>query len=124
MSSVALIIAAIVLVPVVVGAITGAVMNPGGWKQTLNAAAVGSGIVAGLVVVAIVAAMIAHPTECTGSNCHETDTSAAVQIVFVAPLLVPIYALVLPGTALGKLVGQGLRKLAGQLHAGQGPRGE
>lgn len=122
MSNVVLIVAAIILVPVVIGAITGGVMNPRGWKQTLNVAAVGSGIVAGLVVVAIIAAMIAHPTECTGAKCHETDTSAAVQIVFVAPLLLPIYALVLPGTAFGKLVGRVVRQLLDRSQAGRSLR--
>ena len=77
---------------------------------------------AGLVVVAIIAAMIAHETECTGGKCHETDTSAAVQIVFVAPLLVTIYALVLPGTAFGKLVGRVVRQLVDQSQAGRSLR--
>ena len=71
----------------------------------------GSGVVAGLILVAIVVALIAHPTECTRTECHETDTAAGAQVAFLGVLLVPIYALVLPGAAIGKLLGRGLRRL-------------
>jgi hypothetical protein len=108
----ALLITAAVLLPVLVGVITGAIVNPRKpWKDTLLVAAFGAGGIGGLLVVAIFVGMIIHPTECTHANCHDTDTGAAVGVVFVGVLLAPIYALVLPGAALGKLLGRGFLRL-------------
>jgi len=107
MSPLALFIAGAVLVPVVTGIVTGAVMRPyEPWKDTLSVAAVGAGVIWSLLVVAIIVVMILHPTECVHGKCHETDTQAAVQVVFLTLLLPPIYALVLPGAAIGKLLGR------------------
>jgi hypothetical protein len=112
-SELRLLIAGAVLVPILIGVLTGATMKPqGAWKDTLNVAAAGMGAVAGLLALAIVSVMVAQPTECTSAGCHETDTTAAIQLVFLVPLLIPIYALVLPGAAIGKLLGRGIRRLA------------
>jgi hypothetical protein len=114
MSSLALFIAGSVLVPVVVGVATGAIMRPHEpWKDTPTVAAVGSGVIGGFLAAAIVVVMIIHPTECIHAKCHETDTQAGAQIAFLALLLVPIYALVLPGAAIGKLLGRAIRSDAG-----------
>jgi len=113
MSALALVISGAVLIPLVIGVITGAIMHPQGpWKETLNVAAVGAAIVVGLLLVVIVAAMVTHPTECTRAGCQDTDTQAAIQIVFLAPALAPIYAFVLLGAAVGRLLGRGIACLS------------
>jgi len=90
-------------------------MDPQGpWKETFNVAAVGSGLVLGVLLIAIIVVMVIHPTECSGAGCHETDTQAAVQVVFLAPLLAPIYVLVLPGAAIGRLLGRLVARRAGR----------
>lgn len=121
MSEVALIVVAIVLVPVVIGIGAGMIINPWGpWKDTFEVAAAGSGIVVALLVVGIVVVLITHPTECTHGHCNDTDNAAGVQVVFLAVLTPPIYALVLPGAAIGRLLGRGIRR---RIHLSQAMRG-
>jgi hypothetical protein len=112
-SEVALIVLPVVLVPIAVGVVTGLIMNPHGpWKHSLEVAAVGSGVVAALVLVAIVVGLLADPSECTHAGCNDSDNAAGAQVALVISLLVPIYVLVLPGAAVGKLLGRGVRRLA------------
>jgi len=111
MSTIALVIAGAVLVPVVVGIVVGAVMKPlEPWKNTLEVAAVGAGVIGALLAaVVLIGWIIFQPTECSNGTCHDTDTNAAVGVVFVGVLMPPIYVLVLPGAAIGKLLGRGFR---------------
>jgi|GEM_PF-1441567 len=110
MSPLALFIVGAVLVPIVVGIVTGVIMRPHEpWNDIPTVAAVGSGVIGGILATVIIVVMIIHPTECVHAKCHETDTQAGAQIAFLAVLLVPIYALVLPGAAIGKLLGRAIR---------------
>jgi hypothetical protein len=90
-SKVALLIAAAVLVPLAVGVLAGAVMDPHGpWKGTFEVAAAASGVVAGLALVAIfVGLVVAEPSECAHGVCNGSDNAAAVQAIAIVPLLVP-----------------------------------
>lgn len=88
-------------------------MHPHGpWKETLSVAAVGAAVVVGLLLIVIVAAMVTHPTECTRAGCRDTDTQAAIQIVYLAPVLAPIYAFVLLGAVVGRLLERGIACLS------------
>jgi len=103
-SNLALFILAAVLVPVAVGIVTGAIMRPyGPWKDTLEVAAAGSGVVAVALLVAVVVGLFADQSSDTA------DQAAAVQAIFIVPLLLPIFGLVLVGAAIGKLLGRSLR---------------
>jgi cytochrome c biogenesis protein CcdA len=118
MSPVLIFISGAVLVPVLIGVVVGVVMRPWEqWKDTLQVAAVALGVVVGLLLLAIFVGLVADPSECTRTGCSESDSAAAVQAVLVVPLMVPIYALTLPGAAIGKLLGRRVRP------APSGPRG-
>lgn len=66
-------------------------------------AAAAAGVVMALLVLATIAAMVAQ-----GSSEH-ADQEAAVQLIFVALLAIPLYASALAGAAIGKLLGRRLR---------------
>lgn len=86
MSALALVISGAVLIPLVIGVITGAIMHPQGpWKETLNVAAVGAAIVVGLLLVVIVTAMVTHPAECTRAGCQDTDTQLRSRLSSLHP---------------------------------------
>jgi hypothetical protein len=90
--------------PVAAGLVAGAVMEPGGpWKGVFESAAAAVGVVVALFVVATVALMVTHP-----SNEHG-DQEAAVQLIFVALLVVPLYVPALAGAAIGKVLGRLLK---------------
>jgi ACR3 family arsenite efflux pump ArsB len=103
-SNLALFILAAVLVPIAVGIVTGAIMRPHDpWKDALDVAAAGSGVVAAALLVAVVVGLFADQSSDTA------DQAAGVQAIFIVPLLLPIFGLVLVGAAIGKLLGRSLR---------------
>lgn len=104
-SEVALIVSAVVITPVVAGAIAGAIIKPHEpWKGVFESAAAAAGVVMALLVATTIALMVAHP-----SNEHG-DQEAAVQLIFVALLAVPLYAPALAGAVIGKLLGRQFRR--------------
>lgn len=101
-----------IAVPVVTGIVVGAIMNPRGpWRDTFEVAAAGTGVVALVIVVAIIAALIAEPSSCSNGHCNDSDNAAGVQTMFAVVLVPLLYPFVLVGAAVGKLLGRGIRRL-------------
>lgn len=99
------IVLAAVLIPVVIGAVAGVIMKPyGPWKYVFESAAAATGVIVALLVVTVLAALVAHP-----SNEHG-DQEAGVQLVFVALLTIPLYVPALAGAVVGRLLGRRLRR--------------
>ena len=105
MSPVAWIILAAVLIPVVAGVAAGVVMKPHmPWTTVFESAAYATGAVVAPVVLAAIVAMVAHP-----SNEHG-DQEAAVQVVFIGVVAIPLYVPALVGAVIGKLLGRQFRQ--------------
>ena len=84
----------------------GVVRKPHGpWDGVIESAAYATGAVLAPIAVAAIALMLAHP-----SNEHG-DQEAAVQVVFIGVLAVPLYVPALAGAAIGKLVGREFRRV-------------
>jgi cytochrome b561 len=94
-----------VLLLAVAGIVAGVIMRPHEpWKGVFESAAAATGVVVALLVVAVLVALVAHP-----SNKHG-DQEAGVQVVFVALLAIPMYVPALAGAVVGKLLGRQLRR--------------
>jgi len=105
MSEVAWIVLAALLTPTVAGIVAGALIKPQEpWRGVFESAAAATGAVMALLIVVTIVVMVWHP-----SNEHG-DQEAAVQLIFVALLAVPLYAPALAGAAVGKLVARQLRR--------------
>jgi hypothetical protein len=105
-------IGVLVGVPVVIGVATGAIMRPrDAWRDTFEVAAAGSGIVAGLLLVAIIVALIAEPSNCNHGQCNSSDNAAGVQALFAVIFVPVLYPSVLVGAATGKLLGRAIGRL-------------
>jgi predicted permease len=106
MSAIAWVVLAAVLVPIVAGVIAGVIVKPHGpWATVFEPAAYATGAVVGPLIWAAIGLMIAHP-----SNEHG-DQEAAVQVVFLGVLAVPLYVPALAGAVIGKLLGRRIRAL-------------
>ncbi len=105
-------IGVLIAVPVLIGVATGVIMRPReGWRDTLEVAAAGSGVVVLVVLVAIVAALISQPSSCSHGHCNDSDNAAGVQAVFALVFVPVLYPFVLLGAAIGKLLWRGVRRL-------------
>jgi predicted Na+-dependent transporter len=105
MSVFAWVVLAAVLIPIVAGVIAGVIVKPHGpWTEVYLAAAYATGALVGPLVGAAIVLMLAHP-----SNEHG-DQAAAVQVVFVGVLAIPLYVPALVGALIGKLLGRQLRR--------------
>jgi MFS family permease len=110
MSVVAWIVSAAVLIPVALGVVAGVIAKPHGpWIEVLLTAAYATGAVVGPLAVSAIALMLAHP-----SNEHG-DQAAAVQVVFIGVLAIPLFIPALVGAAIGKLLGRQLRRADDQV---------
>jgi len=108
MSDAAWIGLAAAVTPVAAGLVAGALMEPHGpWKGVFESAAAAAGVVLALLVAATVVLMVVHQ-----SNEHG-DQEAAVQLIFVALLAIPLYVPTLAGAAIGKLLGRQLKSPTG-----------
>jgi hypothetical protein len=108
MSTLAWIILAAVLIPVLTGLAAGIIVNPhGGWEEVFLAAAYGTGAIVGPIMATAIILMLAHPSDEHG------DQEAAAQIVFVGFLAIPLYLPALAGASIGKLLGRRFRSAGG-----------
>jgi hypothetical protein len=83
----------------------GVIVKPHGpWDGIFEAAAYATGVVLTPLAIAAIAVMIAHPSHEHG------DQEAAVQVVFIGLLAVPLYVPALAGAAMGKILGRKLRQ--------------
>jgi predicted Na+-dependent transporter len=106
MSPLAWVILAAVLIPLAAGVLVGVVRKPHGpWDEVVESAAYATGAVLAPLAIAAIALMVAHP-----SNEHG-DQEAAVQVVFIGVLAIPLYVPALAGAAIGKLIGREFRRL-------------
>jgi hypothetical protein len=105
MSDFAWVLLGVALVAAVVGVGAGVIMKPHEpWKAVFESAAAATGVVAAILVLAVLLALVAHP-----SNEHG-DQEAGVQVVFVALFAIPLYAPALAGAVVGKFVGRRFRR--------------
>jgi MFS family permease len=105
MSVVAWVVSAAVLIPIAAGLVAGVIVKPHGpWIEVFLTAAYATGAVVGPLAVSAIALMLAHP-----SNEHG-DQAAAVQLVFIGVLAIPLFIPALAGAAIGKLLGRRLRR--------------
>ena len=96
------------LTPVAAGAAAGAVIAPDGpWKGVFESAAAATGVMIALLILATVALMVSHY-----SSAH-ADQEAAVQLIFVALLAIPLDVPALAGAVVGKLLGRQLKSPPG-----------
>jgi predicted Na+-dependent transporter len=106
MSAFAWVVLAAVLITIAAGLVAGVLVKPHGpWATVFEPAAYATGAVVAPLIGAAIGLMIAHP-----SNEHG-DQEAAVQVVFVGVLAIPLYAPALVGAAIGKLLGRRIRAL-------------
>jgi hypothetical protein len=104
-SALALVILGASLVCAGTGIAAGVVMRPHDpWNDVFEVAAAATGLIAALPVLVVAAAVVALPSDVHG------DQEAAVQLVFVAVLVIPLYAPCLAGAAAGKLLGRAIRR--------------
>jgi predicted Na+-dependent transporter len=105
MSPLAWVILAAILIPVAAGVVAGVIIKPHGpWDGVFEPAAYATGAVVAPLALAAIALMLAHP-----SNEHG-DQEAAVQVVFVGVLAIPLYVPALVGVLIGKALGRQLRQ--------------
>ena len=106
MPAIAWVVLAAVMIPIAAGFVAGAIVKPHGpWATVFEPAAYATGAVVAPLVWAAIVLMITHP-----SNEH-ADQEAAVQVVFIGVLAVPLYAPALVGAVIGKLFGRRVRAL-------------
>jgi hypothetical protein len=108
--SVAATVGVLVAAPVVVGIVVGIVMRPHKpWRDVLEVAAAGSGVLIAVFFVLIIVVLLIEPTTCEHGQCHDNDNQAGAQAVFGALLALILYPFVLVGALVGKLLGRAVR---------------
>ena len=106
MSPVTWVVLGAVLVPISAGVVVGIIMKPHGpWDGVFESAAYATGAVVAPLVLAAIGLMVAHPSHEHG------DQEAAVQVVFIGVVAIPLYVPALVGATIGKLLGRQLRRV-------------